>query len=381
MRWPIIRLGKHLPMRILHLGYTHVSNPWNAGGAAVAAREVYSRLADRHEIVVLAGGWSGAPADDTAGPVRSIFGPRARGYLASRLGYSRAAAKWAGTSGFDLVVDDMSAYSPSFAWRRRRGPMVALIQLDLIRASRKYPVIGAIARRYVREALAAYRDFICVTPSLLADTAPLTAPDRRAVLIPNGVSADLLSVEPREEPYLLFLGRLDRYTKGLDILLAEYGRFAASHDGIRLLIAGDGPDGPRLRTEVARTPGLSGRVEFLGRVGGQAKTDLLAQCLCVVMPSRHEGWPLVAMEAAACRKAVVGSTAPGLSDAVVDQETGLLVDTSQTGALADALGRVVDNAALRGALGYAARERARRFTWDAIALQYEAFYQSVCEER
>lgn len=367
-------------MRILHLGYTHPGNPWNAGGAAVAVREIYRRLAARHEIVVFCGGWEGAPADDECGALRYAFGPRARGYLASRLGYSRAAARWAGADGFDLVVDDMSAYSPSFAWRRRRGPIVALIQLDLIRASRKYPVIGAIARRYVREALAAYHDFICVTPSLLADTAPLTAPDRRAVLIPNGVSAELLCVEPREKPYLLFLGRLDRYTKGLDILLAEYGRFAASRDGIRLLIAGDGPDGPRLRNEVARTPGLSGRVEFLGRVGGQAKTDLLAQCLCVVMPSRHEGWPLVAMEAAACQKPVVGSTVPGLSDAVVNGQTGILVDTGRPGALAEALGRVVDDVALRHRLGRAGRERARQFSWDTVALQYEAFYRSVVEE-
>lgn len=367
-------------MRILHLGYTHPGNPWNAGGAAVVVREIYRRLAARHEIVVFCGGWEGAPADDECGALRYAFGPRARGYLASRLGYSRAAARWAGADGFDLVVDDMSAYSPSFAWRRRRGPIVALIQLDLIRASRKYPVIGAIARRYVLEALRSYRHFLYVSPSLLEDTAALIPPGCRAICIPNGVAADLLSVEPREEPYLLFLGRLDLYTKGLDILVREYALFARDHPGISLTIAGDGPDLKRVTAEVARSPELSARVRFTGRVGGQAKTDLLARCLCVVMPSRFEGWPLVAMEAAACQKPVVGSTVPGLSDAVVNGQTGILVDTGRPGALAEALGRVVDDVALRHRLGRAGRERARQFSWDTVALQYEAFYRSVVEE-
>jgi glycosyltransferase involved in cell wall biosynthesis len=366
-------------MRILHLGYTHVANPWNAGGAAVVIREVYSRLAPRHEIVVVCGGWQGAPADDGSGALRYTFGPRARGYVASRLGYSLAARRRAAEDGFDLVVDDMSAYSPSFAWRVRKGPVVALIQLDLLRATRKYPLIGAVARRYVLEALRSYRHFVYVSPSLREDISPLTPPDSYSVVIPNGVSADLLALEPREEPYVLFLGRLDVYTKGLDLLLDEYELFARAHPDIRLVVAGDGPDAGRLQAAVARSAALTERVELVGRVAGKVKSDLLSGCLCVVMPSRHEGWPLVAMEAAACAKPVVGSTARGLSDAVVNGQTGILVDTTQRGALAEALGRVVDDADLRQRLGRAARERAAQFTWDAVASQYEAFYRSVVE--
>jgi glycosyltransferase involved in cell wall biosynthesis len=219
-----------------------------------------------------------------------------------------------------------------------------------------------------------------VSPSLLQDTSPLTSPDARATVIPNGVSAQFLAVEPREEPYILFLGRLDTYTKGLDILLEEYAPFARSHPDIRLVIAGDGPDMERLKALAVRAPEVRARVEFVGRVSGQAKTDLLAGCLCVAMPSRFEGWPLVAMEAAACQKPVVGSTARGLSDAVVDGQTGLLVDTGRPGALAGALQRVVEDPALRRTLGTAGRERARGFTWDAIVPRYEAMLQSVAQE-
>ncbi len=364
-------------MRILHLGYTHVDNPWNAGGAAVAAREVYARLAERHDVTIFCGGWAGCLGSVDVGKVRYVFGPPVGSYVLSRLSYSRRARQMAARDDYDLIVDDMSAYSPSFAWRVAKCPTIALIQLDLIRATHKYPVIGTLARRWVLEALRTYREFICVSPALMADTQPLTPANRRAVFIPNGVSADLLTLERREEPFVLFLGRLDIYAKGLDVLLREFAQFAARNSNVRLVIAGNGPDEAKLKAQVQASGELRGKVEFVGRVGGEAKTDLLRKCLCVVMPSRHEGWPLVAMEAGACGKAVVGSLARGLSDAVVDGETGFLADNDQPGALAEALVQVVSDHQLRARLSQAAATRAAEFTWDAIAPRYEAFYSSV----
>ena len=346
----------------------------------MVAQEVYARLAERHEVTVFCGGWRGAPEDGEVRGTRYVFGPRARSYLRSRVSYSMRARQVAGKGGYDLIVDDMSAYSPSFAWRVATCPTVALIQLDLIRATHKYPLIGAVARRWVLEALRSYRNFICVSPSLMDDTQPLTPTDRQAVFIPNGVSADLLKLEPSEDPYVLFLGRLDIYAKGLDLLAREFAAFSSELPDVHLILAGSGPDEAKLKAQIKATPGLGDKTEFVGRVAGTRKTDLLRKCLCVVMPSRHEGWPLVAMEAAACGKVVVGSTARGLSDAVVDGETGLLTDTGQTGALAEALRRVVEDTELRGRLGRAAKNRAADFTWDAIAPKYEAFYELVVEE-
>lgn len=368
-------------MRVLHLGYTHVDNPWNAGGAAVAAREVYRRLSERHEITVVCGGWPGAVDTHPAGGVREVFGPRSRHYVGSRWGYSWFARGMAARNEHDLVVDDMSAYSPSFAWRHSRRPCIALIQLDLLRATRKYPVIGGIARHHVLEALAAYENFIYVSPSLMRDCASLTPACRQAVWIPNGVSADLLALPTEEHPYILFLGRLDMYAKGLDVLLREFGLLRRVAPDVRLIIAGDGPDERRLRAELAGL-GLKDAqtVEFAGRVGGTRKTDLLRRCLCVVMPSRHEGWPLVAMEAAACGKTVVGHAVPGLWDAVVHDETGLLVEPEHEGALSAALERVIRDGPLRASLGAAARRRAAEFTWDHIAPRYEAFYTQVLQD-
>ena len=366
-------------MRILHLGYTHVDNPWNAGGAAVAAREVYRRLCQRHEVTVACGGWPGAVDTHAAEGVREVFGPRAGSYVGSRLGYSRFAARMAVCTDHDLVVDDMSAYSPSFAWRKSKRPCIALVQLDLLRATRKYPVLGAIARRYVLEALGAYENFIFVSPSLMKDHAGLTHNCRRAVCIPNGVSADLLALPTEEHPYILFLGRLDIYTKGLDVLLREFSLLRRAEPDVRLVIAGDGPEEGQLRAQAARLK-LGQAVEFAGRVGGERKTDLLRRCLCVAMPSRYEGWPLVPMEAAACGKVVVGHAIPGLWDAVVHDETGLLVEPEQEGALAAALERVIRDGALRASLGAAARRRAAEFSWDHTAQRYEAFYAEVLHD-
>lgn len=366
-------------MRILHLGYSHVENPWNAGGAAAAVREVYRRLVGRHEITVVCGGWPGAPDAERPDGVREVFGPCVGSYIGSRLGYSWFARRTAAHTDCDLVIDDMSAYSPSFAWRQTGRPCVALLQLDLLRATLKYPVIGRVARRFVLEALAAYENFVYVSPSLMKECAPLTPACRRAVCIPNGVSADLLALAPQEHPYILFLGRLDAYAKGLDALLREFKVLNRTMPDVRLVIAGSGPDERRLRALAARL-NLAQAVEFVGRVSGTRKADLLRQCLCVAMPSRNEGWPLVAMEAAACGKVVVGHAVPGLWDAVVRDETGLLVDPEQEGALAAALERVIRDGPLRATLGGAARRRAAEFSWERTAERYEQFYTQVLRD-
>jgi glycogen(starch) synthase len=201
--------------------------------------------------------------------------------------------------------------------------------------------------------------------------------DRISVL-PNGV------VLPTEDPApvadgparLLCLGRLAPQ-KGFDRAIEAFALLAPRHPDARLLIVGDGPMRGEL-VALAASRGVAERIEFLGEVDHSRTPELLTSATAVVMPSRFEGLPLVALEAAARARPVVGTHAPGLSLAVDNGVTGILVDGDDHAALADALDSVVRDRDLARALGAAARELAfREFSLSRCVDRYLAVYRRV----
>ena len=137
---------------------------------------------------------------------------------------------------------------------------------------------------------------------------PFSMPGRKILeLIPNGIPEELLTYEPGEADYMLYLGRIDIHHKGLDILLQAYREFHNSFPHIRLVIAGDGRDREKfagILEEIVRNR-IKRNIELRGWVDGEEKTDLLKDALLVVMPSRYETQGIVALEAMACGKAVI----------------------------------------------------------------------------
>ena len=107
----------------------------------------------------------------------------------------------------------------------------------------------------------------------------------------------------------------------------------------------------------------------------------MGHALFVCTPSRYEGWGIVAIEAAAAAKAVIGTDIPGLADAIRADETGLLVPSENPQALAIAMKRLLSDAFLRKRLGIAGRKWAARFTWDRTARAQEKVYLEVIKSR
>jgi glycosyltransferase involved in cell wall biosynthesis len=105
---------------------------------------------------------------------------------------------------------------------------------------------------------------------------------------------------------------------------------------------------------------------------------VLAQACVVALPSYGEGLPKVLAEAAAAGRAIVTTDVPGCRDVVEDGVSGLIVPPRDSGALARALARLLDDPALRTRLGAAARRRAEeRFDLRAIVRQTLALYDQV----
>jgi glycosyltransferase involved in cell wall biosynthesis len=107
-----------------------------------------------------------------------------------------------------------------------------------------------------------------------------------------------------------------------------------------------------------------------------------ARCHILCMPSYMEGWPKVLVEAAAMARPVVTTNVPGCRDVVRDGETGLLVPPRDAEATAAALGRLIEDAALRRRMGEHARALAEReFSVDRFLADSLAVYDDLLARR
>ena len=179
--------------------------------------------------------------------------------------------------------------------------------------------------------------------------------------------------------YAVVAGRLQPL-KGLDLAIEA---IAAVPEPIRpeLVIAGDASadyDGyiDELRALAARN-GIERSVRF---VGPQSRVDLallLSGARVVLVPSHSETDGLVALESAASGVTVVAAAAGGLREAVLDGDTGVVLDSRDPKVWADALTRILSNPAFARRLSLAARERAEHLDWPRSANGLVTVYRSL----
>lgn len=148
---------------------------------------------------------------------------------------------------------------------------------------------------------------------------------------------------------LLFVGRLNR-DKGVADLLAAFDRLEAEHPDLHLLLVGPDEDG---FDEVLRN---ASRVHRIGYTPVVEEYMAAADVFC--LPSYREGFGLVLIEAGAVGLPVVASRIYGITDAVIEGETGLLHCAGNVVDLADKLEVLIKDASLRRKLGEAGRRRA-----------------------
>jgi glycosyltransferase involved in cell wall biosynthesis len=164
-------------------------------------------------------------------------------------------------------------------------------------------------------------------------------------------------------PLVVAVGRLVP-VKRFDALLRALAPLKANHPDLEAVIIGEGYE--RAALEALRDElGETDWVHLPGRVGDEDLVDWYRRAWVVASSSQREGWGMTLTEAAACGTPAVATNIAGHADAVVDGESGLLVDDVDQ--MSGALGRVLRDEVLRTRLSKGALDRARWFTWDATA--------------
>lgn len=197
-------------------------------------------------------------------------------------------------------------------------------------------------------------------------------------VIPNGV--DLERFHPAETDEtggqtlrLLTVGRLSA-TKRLPLLLDAVGRLGEQGGKVSLTVVGGGALQAELEETVAQKK-LGDAVRLAGRAEAQAMPEMYRRHDVFVSASMQEGMSNAMLEAMASGLPIVTTRCEGVDEIITDN--GVVVDEPEPGALAGAIGKIgADRETLR-TMSVAARKRAEKFSWAAVAQAYLRLYETV----
>lgn len=362
-------------LRVLHLAYDDRANPWVGGGGAVRAHEIYRRLTGVVDVEVVTGRYPGA-GDGVEDGVRYRRVGMPRPYAWSRLTYAAGATRLLQRAPYDAAVFDYSMYTP-LRWPASRPVGVFVGVLAGPSASRRFGgLVGSAMAALERSRLRRARH-LCAVSHWAADrlrtfihgAVPIT-------VVQAGVPDALFEIARQDEGSLLYWGRFDVFQKGLDTLLDAMKLLVAGRPGVRLTLAGRGRDGDRLPREIAMR-GLEGPVTVLENPTEADRLRLFGRAGVVVMPSRFEGFGMVAAEAMAAGVPVVASAVDSLPEVLGGGRAGRLVAAEDPRELAAAVEGLLADPTERARLGAEARRLARAYRWDSIAQRHLAWLRAV----
>jgi len=209
----------------------------------------------------------------------------------------------------------------------------------------------------------------------LRSLAQRTAPNLHMEVIRNGIDVELFTPGgPAETIRLLYVGRLIE-RKGLFYLLEAFGSLAQTFPGLRLTLAGDGPERGRLEG-YCKQQGLADRVELTGRISREELVPLYQRASIFVMPSLEEALSNAVLEAMASGLPII--TTPTGARELLDGN-GLVVERADSEAIRKALERYVGKPELLQAHGKRSRELAESMSWEATAQAYRQAYERALD--
>ena len=207
---------------------------------------------------------------------------------------------------------------------------------------------------------------------------------RKMFYITHGIDANLFNTASTDSfdttaPKILFIGKVTYY-KGIFVLLEAFEKILQFCPSCQLSIAGSfQKDADEVR---ARIDGMAckSQISLLGVVPRDDIPELIQASSVVCVPSFYEPFGMVALEAMACGKPVVGSDCGGLHY-LIPEEGGQLVQPKEPGELAEALLKIVQSPDLQQKMGHYNRTLVEKeYDWKEVINKLEnAYYSSIAE--
>jgi glycosyltransferase involved in cell wall biosynthesis len=196
-----------------------------------------------------------------------------------------------------------------------------------------------------------------------------------AVKAPDARMLEKYGIE--KERFVLFVGRLT-YLKGVDYLIEAFRIVHEECNDIKLVIVGNGPSMPFLRSFAGDMEG----VLFLGRVDSPNLKKLLYEsCFVVVVPSIHDTLPTVVLEAMMSKKPVIASNVGGNPSMVWNGKSGFLVKPKDSESISHYIKTLYQNPDLRKKMGEYGREKVeKRFSCGRMVTETLKVYETLLSQ-
>jgi glycosyltransferase involved in cell wall biosynthesis len=355
--------------------------PFPVAGAERQALEMAKRLAERHEVVVFARRFGGAPVTETMDGYLLVrcpfvdFGPlRSPSQMASFLDlFARHGRK------LDVLLSYQTFITGTLAALARqffRVPFVLWIRSQdeyQYTTRRKFTLAG----RYVLpRADAVLVQSERVRHEFLGEARRAFGPRLAEQLAPRtfiGVNAvEMISESPTTGRHLLFVGRLIAL-KDLSTLFRALRRLKAPPP---TRIVGDGPMRVVWEKEAEGLP-----VTFAGRIEPHAIADEYREARAFVLLSLEEGMPNVVLEALAAGVPVLSTPVASVPEIVTDGVNGYLFPFGDDQTLAARIEEITSDDGLHERLAHGAVETARRFRWEKVVPEIEKILRQTASLR
>jgi len=221
------------------------------------------------------------------------------------------------------------------------------------------------------------RQVVAVSQAVARELAWYGKPAGLIEVIPNGVDIKVFRPGSKaRRSYGLFVGRLE-YRKGVKDLPDIVSRITQKSRGFRWDVVGQGRMGIWLADEI-RHRGLERVVRIHGFVSRNLLAGLYRDASFLLLPSRYEGLPTVALEAMSSGTAVVGWDIPALRGIVRNGENGIVVPLGNVDMLTSAVASLVENPSEADRLGRNARASVENaFSWSRLADRWLELYRSL----
>jgi phosphatidylinositol alpha-1,6-mannosyltransferase len=356
--------------------FTTQNFPPDIGGIQIYMGGLADSLAARgHAIAVC------CDADSQSGPFDA-----ARAYPIHRFGgakiwqrhrKARAVARRIAQGGVTTIIAD--SWKSLTLLPRDRPPAVRMF--CIAHGAELLVAPGSAKERRMRASLAK-ADIVAANSHFTADLARPFLSQKAALRVltpgvypPSGASRVLTQRENADEPHIVTVARFDPY-KGIDSVIRAVSRLRTTHPKLVYDVIGDGKDRERLHA-LARERGVADRVRFHGKVDDAQKSALLGAADLFVLPNRREsgeveGFGIVFVEAGAFGLPCIAGADGGTADAVIEGETGFLVNGADDTAVEAAIARLLTDKALAARMGAAGHARFwSQFAWDAAIARFE----------
>lgn len=157
-------------------------------------------------------------------------------------------------------------------------------------------------------------------------------------------------------------------SKGFELVFRAMAELRSKNHDLHYLVIGEGPDLLDLKKS-ARILGISDHVTFAGIIpNAELNPWYNLTDIFVLTPSAYEAFGIVYLEANACKKPVIGSRAYGIPDAVLDGETGMLIEPGNLGELIHSLNRLLSDKSFSEKLGQYGKDRVdSELNWNTLS--------------